>query len=170
VKPPPPADTTGGCPSCNRYTGPVPVCPYCDTRIPLPAALRLIRAAALLLASAGLLALWIASARLHPSSVRIGDIRPAMNGARLRVAGRVAGAPRGGREPGSLSFGVDDGSGRLRVYAGADAAPSAHPSAGDTVSVTGTLKISAGRDPVLFVRSPAHITVTAEGARGEPPE
>jgi hypothetical protein len=168
VRSPSPDEASGCCPACNRFTGPVPVCPYCDIPIPLPPALRLIKATAILLASAGLLALWLAASRLQPPLVRIADISPAMNYARVRVAGRVAGAPRSGRNDGSINFTVNDGSGRLRIYA--DTAPSPAPASGDGVAVTGSIKISAGRDPILFVHSPSHITVTGGQTEGGAPE
>lgn len=128
----------------------------------MPPALRLIKAAAILLASAGLLTLWLAASRLQPPVVRIADISPSMNYARVRVAGHVAGVPRQGRKEGSINFTVNDGTGRLRIYA--DAAPSPGPASGDGIAVTGSIKISAGSDPVLLVRSPAHIAMTERPA------
>ncbi len=165
----PPVREPGACPVCRRYTGPVPICPYCDVSIPLPPALKLIKAAAVLLAVAGLLMLWLAAARLQPADVRVVDLSPAMNHARIRVNGLVTGSPRSGREPGSLSFTINDDGHRLRIFASAAAAPSRSPGAGDNVTVTGNLKFTAGRDPVLFVRSAAHIVVPATGSEGPAP-
>ena len=168
MKPPVPDEAPGCCPACNRFTGPVPVCPYCDIQIPMPPALRLIKAAAILLASAGLSGLWLSASRLQPPIVRIADISPSMNYARVRIAGRVAGAPRSGRNDGSIHFTVNDGTGRLRIYA--DVAPTEELTSGDGIAVTGSIKISAARDPVLFVHSPSHITVTGRPTEGEPLE
>ena len=163
-----PDESAGCCPACNRFTGPVPVCPYCDIQIPLPPALRLIKAAAILLASAGLSGLWLSASRLQPPIVRIADISPSMNYARVRIAGRITGAPRSGRDADSVNFTVNDGSGRLRIYA--DEAPSPPLANGDGVAVTGSIKITAGRDPVLFVHAPSHIAITGKPTEGVPLE
>ncbi len=149
----------GTCPVCCRYTGPVPTCPYCDTSIPLPPALRLIKCSAFILAIAGLIFLWLAARRLQPESVSLGELSPAMNYATIRVTGEVVGTPRPGREPGSIGFTIQDGEHRLRIFSNAAATPEQAPERGAQVSVTGNLKFSAGRDPIMFIRRPEHIQI-----------
>lgn len=154
----PPVGTGGECPACNRYTGPVPVCPYCDMHLPLPPALRLIKAAAILLASAGLLALWLSASNRPPPALRIADIVPTMNYAQVCITGRIVGTPHSGRRPGSISFNIDDGSGTLHIFS--DTPLTVPLARDDSITVTGSLKLSVDRDPILFVHSPAHVIVT----------
>ncbi len=121
--------------------------------------MRLIKHTAFILAIAGLLFLWLAARRLQPQNVSLGDLSPAMNYATIRVSGEVTRTPRAGREPGSLGFTIREGEHRLRIFANASAAPQQAPERGTLVSVTGNLKFSAGRDPIMFVRKPEHIQI-----------
>ncbi|MDZ4198319.1 MAG: hypothetical protein U1E27_03445, partial [Kiritimatiellia bacterium] len=51
------------CPVCSAFVGPARLCPSCGARITHRASLRIFRAAAVLLATAGLGLLWMAARR-----------------------------------------------------------------------------------------------------------
>jgi hypothetical protein len=93
--------------------------------------------------------------------LKIADLRPALDGALIRVAGQATGDARTFREAGqlrSLSFTVDDGTGELAVVAdGQQAAQMALfdriPRAGDTLEVAGRLSIGAEGHNALHLQS-----------------
>lgn len=145
------------CPSCERFIGPIDVCPYCgadSARLPI---LRHLRRAALLLAVLGLAALYCFARHSHPPMVKMSAISPAMNFAVVRVSGQVSGAARffrEGEEVDHVEFSVGDGTNRVRVVAEgtvarALAANGGVPDAGEWVDVTGTLNVSAEAPPRL---------------------
>ena len=103
------------CPSCGRYVGPYESCPYCGARLSGRISLRVVKMAALVLATLGLAVLWWAARSVAVPAVSIGEIQGLMNLAYVRVEGTVARSVTFDPETGYLAFWLDDGTGELRV-------------------------------------------------------
>jgi uncharacterized OB-fold protein len=149
------------CTQCGRYVGPLPRCPHCGARQPQRISLRVLRLAAVLLATVGLFLLWLMAIHREIPLIKIADIQPTMNFALVRVAGQATGDARTFREAGkirSLRFMVIDGTGDLAVNAYGKAAEQMAlydriPRAGDPVEVTGSLTVSADENVSLRMQS-----------------
>lgn len=137
------------CPACERYTGMSVACPYCGLDTPHGTVLKRLRCAAIIVAGAGLLFLYLAAKSGQGRSMRIGDLNPHMDGATIRVAGRVATQPYvwpPNGPPAYVSFLLEDRTGVLgvsasRPLAGQLAAAGFLPQRGETVRVTGCLRV-----------------------------
>lgn len=149
------------CPQCGRYVGPLSRCPHCGARQPQRVSLRVLRIAALLLATVGLFLLWLMAINRDIPLIKIADIQPTMNFALIRVAGQATGDARTFRESGkirSLRFTVNDGTGDLSINAyGKQAEQMALfdriPRAGDSVEVAGSLTVGADENVSLRMQS-----------------
>lgn len=112
--------STADCASCGRYIGPVMTCPYCGADAEGRTSLRWLRIAALVFGVGGLgLLFWLARHQDIPLA-RIADLTPAMNTARVRIAGDIVTVPRTylrQNVPDYVTFDVSDESGTLTVAA-----------------------------------------------------
>ena len=123
--------------------------------------LRILSGAALLMALLGLALFWPIWFPHTVPLIKIAELKPAMNFALVRVAGKAAGNAQTFREGGqlrSLRFTVDDGTGALAVNAyGKPAEQMALfdriPRAGDAVEVAGSLSIVANAGVSLRFQS-----------------
>ncbi|MBL7114855.1 MAG: hypothetical protein ISS35_03745 [Kiritimatiellae bacterium] len=84
---------TGYCPSCERYISTSRSCPYCDCDAYCPPALGLLRIGAALLATLGLLLLYIFSTTRPIPTVKIAKLFPMMNYAVVQLSGTLATKP-----------------------------------------------------------------------------
>ncbi|MBU1694843.1 MAG: hypothetical protein KJ726_05365 [Verrucomicrobia bacterium] len=161
-----PAEIT--CANCGQFVGALTRCPRCGARVEKRMSVRLFRYAALALGTIGLGLLYLMAIHRELPVVRIGDIKPTMNFAYVRVIGTVAGDPRIFKEAGkvrSLRFTVDDGTGEISVTAyRAQAAALVEqrkiPSSGDHVEVAGSLSMTADDDVIMRLQVPEHLTLT----------
>lgn len=152
------------CPSCGRFTGPYPACPYCGARLKGRTPLRWLKVVALVLSTAGLAGLWFAATRAHIPRVPIGQLGGTMNMAYVRVEGHVTRGPEYDPSTEALSFWLADDTGELRVSAYRNEArdliaQQRIPSVGDQVSVAGTLRI---REDflALYLNAPDQLQIT----------
>jgi cytochrome c-type biogenesis protein CcmE len=126
--------------------------------------MRMVRISAVILATAGLILLYLAAKHHEPPLVPIDSITPVMNFAHVRVAGTVSKRPYKSRDGNTVSFTITDGSGALRVSAYRNVAKAllqdnaSLPAAGDRVELKGSLSISAERTPKLYLKSADHLT------------
>lgn len=158
----------GYCPSCERFIGPLDVCPYCDCASERQAGLRLLRILAVALSLGGL-ALLAASVR-HRETPRlaVAAIQPSMNFARVRFQGKIASTPRSGQTRSGeawYGFTLQDGTNRLRISAYGETATAliARPASagwatGVSVRAEGWLSVRAGQMPSLQIRNPGDLT------------
>jgi DNA/RNA endonuclease YhcR with UshA esterase domain len=134
------------CPSCGRFVGPVDACPYCGAAVKKRLPLRTIRIACLVLAILGIVFLIFAVSGTATPTAKIGNLEAPFNYAYVRLAGRVTRGPLYDPDSGTLRFYIADDTGELQVAAFRDVArqliaANNVPSAGDAVTVQGTLRI-----------------------------
>jgi len=154
------------CPSCGKFVGAYPRCPYCGCEHKLRMSIRFFRFFALAVSIGGLLLIWIAARGVKAPLVKVKDIGPMNSFAYVRVEGENT--RTSAYDDGGISFAVDDGTGTMRVQAYADVgkaltAMGLVPGPGDRVSVEGTIQFTEDRVKLL-VNVPEKVKVT----RGEP--
>lgn len=104
------------CPACGRFVGAAVKCPYCGAKVEKRMSLVALRWAAVLLATVGLVLLWLMAKTREPAAIRIGDIESTMNFGVVRLSGTVRGEPRPFKNGNGMSFYVADGTGSLIVF------------------------------------------------------
>lgn len=134
------------CSSCGRFVGPYATCPYCGAKLGGRISVRVVKLAAILLATVGLFALWWMARRIDVPMLSAADAMGTMNMAYVRIRGRVTRSLSYDPKSGYLAFWLDDGTGEVRVSAYRDAtrallAAGTIPALGDDVTVAGTLRI-----------------------------
>lgn len=152
------------CPSCGREVGSHVTCPHCGANLKRRLTLSLFGLLAIVLAVGGLALLYTVSLDTAIPAIRIGQIQAAMNYAYVRVEGEVTRLPKFDPDSESLTFWIDDGTGRMRVSAFKSDARALIdsgrvPLLGDRVSVEGVLGI---RDevPALTINSVDSLRLT----------
>ncbi len=160
-----PGDIT--CSSCGRFVGALTRCPHCGARVTKRLSVRVTRYAAVVLATVGLGLLYLMAVHKEIPTIKIGEIKPTMNFAYVRVVGRVSSDARmfkqGGRVK-SVRFEVDDGTGEIPVTAYAAQAKELVetkniPRLGDQVSVAGSLSVSADERILMRLQSPKQLLI-----------
>lgn len=154
------------CSHCGRYVGPLNKCQYCGAPIRQRLSLKFFRWAAVLLATIGLALLYLMSTLHEVPHIRIGEIETTMNFAYIHIEGEVPSDARIYSDAGlvsSLSFHVDDGSGRIQVRAYRKKArhlveSGTVPHKGDHVALEGSLNVSADRT-VLYLQVPEKLEI-----------
>jgi len=156
------------CPSCGRYVGPYKVCPYCGARLAGRTSIRVVKIAAILLATVGLAVLWLAATRAEVPLIQIGQAGATMNMAYVRLRGRCTRTPSYDPQDETLGFWIEDSTGEIyistyRAQTRQVIAAGRVPALGDQVEVAGTLRI---REDflALTVNVPEHLQI----ARAEP--
>ena len=134
------------CPSCGRFVGPYETCPYCGAQMEGRISVRWVKGAAVLLATVGLLGLWLLARTTEIPHVTAAEAQGTMNMAYVKVAGRITGNLTYDPESQYLGFWVEDESGEVRVSAYRDVteallAARKIPAPGDAITVAGTLRI-----------------------------
>lgn len=139
------------CGKCGFFVGALTRCPNCGARVPKRMSVMATRYAALLMAVLGLGLLYLMAIHRTVPLMKVSDIRPTMNFAYVRVAGKVSGDVRvykKGDRISSLRFFVDDGTGEIPVTAYRSQAETLAqqdklPRAGDQIEVAGSLAVMA---------------------------
>lgn len=155
--------SSGECPSCGRFVGPLEKCPYCGADIGQRMAIRVFKYGSLVLAILGLVVLRFVAAHSQAPTVEIGGLTGTMNWAFVRIEGLVTQQPSYDPEAETLRFWIQDGTGEITVVAYRSEAEvlldkDLVPSMGDQVAVEGTLRIKEGFQ-YLVVDVPQHTEV-----------
>ena len=135
------------CPKCGRFVGAVTKCPYCGSKVEKRMSLVAIRWAAVLLATVGLFLLFLMAKHREIPLVKLGEVKPTMNFAQIRVEGVVDSDARTFRTGGGMGFNFSDGTGTIMVFisqkqAQEMAEKNLVPKAGDQVNFAGGLNIA----------------------------
>ncbi|MDY7075565.1 MAG: hypothetical protein SXV54_01445, partial [Chloroflexota bacterium] len=111
--------TTSNCPSCGRYVGPYgdKACSYCGAHLTGRTSIRVVKIAAITLATVGLVALWLAATHAEVPLIQIGQAGSTMNMAYVRLEGHCTRAPSYDPESDYLSFWMEDDTGEIRISA-----------------------------------------------------
>ncbi|KKK71645.1 hypothetical protein LCGC14_2911840, partial [marine sediment metagenome] len=152
-------------PSCNRFVGVHTTCPYCGAKISKRMSVMLFKYGALAVAFIGLILLYLAARVVETKVIKVRDVIPSMSFAYVRVQGTVPFQPRIYPETKSLSFTVDDGTGRISIKAyGAVTEELIRtdklPKIGDWVDVAGQLQVKEERASMIIQR-PKEVKVTS---------
>lgn len=156
------------CSQCGRYVGPYEACPYCGARITGRIPIRAMKAAALVMASVGLVVLWLVATRSEVPLVEIGQAGATMNMAYARVEGWVVRGPTYYADSGYLALTLADDTGEIRVSAYSNEVEGLRalgqiPALGDRVSVAGTLRVRE-EGVALTINVPEHVEILRPAA------
>ena len=135
------------CPSCGRFVGAVTKCPYCGSKVEKRMSLVAIRWAAVLLSTVGLFLLFLMAKHREIPLVKLGEVKPTMNFAQIRVEGVVDSDARTFRTGGGMGFNFSDGTGTIMVFISQKQAQemverNLVPKTGDQVNFAGGLNIA----------------------------
>ena len=158
---PPPVPNASCCGSCGRFVGPYDRCPYCGATTRGRLSVRWVKGAALLLATLGLIALWLLARRTEIPTLSAGEATGTMNLAYVRLDGHVVRNINYDPGNGYLGFWLNDGTGEVYVSMYRDVtvtllSQNSVPAIGDRVSVAGTLRIREGMVS-MTVNVPEHL-------------
>ena len=165
-------DSTGNCPVCERYIGPVSKCPYCNAKNSQSPIMRTIRIIAILLATVGLFLIYVTAKHRQPPLVAIENITPSMNFAHVHIAGVVKRKPYISQDQDYISFRIYGNNSSLKVVAYRKVAENLInknllPSAGDRVDVRGNLNVSAQSKIKLYLKIPDHLTIITDNPKSD---
>ncbi len=155
------------CSSCGRFVGALTRCPHCGASVHKRMSVRVTRHAALVLGVVGLILLYLMATHKELTVVKIGDIKPTMNFAAVRIIGTVSSDARIFRQAGrvkSIRFDVDDGTGEIPVAAYQAQARGLMdqkkiPRMGDHVQVSGSLSIAADERILMRLQGPSQLVL-----------
>ncbi|MEW6069720.1 MAG: hypothetical protein AB1485_03810 [Candidatus Thermoplasmatota archaeon] len=159
------------CPSCERYIGPVEICPYCRAKVGKSRAYVALKYGSLVIAVLGILLLRQIAALQGVPQIAINDIKLESNYAYVEIRGVVCNPPSYFPEEygiGSLYFNVDDGTGIITIKSYPSTtkeilAQNKIPSFGDYVKVRAQVQIS-GTDTSLVLQSANGLSITRADA------
>ncbi|MEO0290939.1 MAG: OB-fold nucleic acid binding domain-containing protein [candidate division WOR-3 bacterium] len=161
------------CFNCGRYIGNKDICPYCGEEQLKPVGIEFLRWISLFLAIGGVIFLFISARTEAAPYVKVKDLKPTMNFAKVSMKGIVESSPYYEEEKGGyFSFWLNDGTGSIKVRAFRDVAKELiekdlYPSVSDSVFVTGTLyarenfilTINNGKDLKIKIQEPKNVKI-----------
>ncbi len=133
------------CINCGKYIGAREVCPYCGEEQPKPIGIEFLKWTSIIIATGGLIFLFISARVSEAPLIKIKDLKPTMNFAKISMKGIVESSPYYNEERGGyFSFWLNDGTGSIKVRAFKNVArelieKETYPCLGDSVYVTGIL-------------------------------
>lgn len=134
------------CGSCGRFVGPYEGCPYCGAEMAGRLSVRIVKIAAIVLATVGLALVWWSARGVPIPEITLGEAGGTMNLAYVRVRGRLSRGLTYDPESAYLGFWLSDETGEIHVncYEGVTQALMAEgrmPAVGDEITIAGTLRI-----------------------------
>lgn len=133
------------CFNCGRYIGNKDICPYCGEEQLKPVGIEFLKWISFILSICGVLFLFISARAENVPYVKVKDLKPTMNFAKVSMRGIVESSPYYDEEKGGyFSFWLNDGTGSIKVRAFRDVAKELiekdlYPTIADSVFLTGTL-------------------------------
>lgn len=155
-----PAETI--CPSCGKFVGAYTRCPYCGCEHKHRISIRFFRIFSIVISLGGIFLIWLAARGINAPLIKIKEISPLQSFAYVRIEGEVTRTST--YSDGGVSFVVEDTTGSLQVRAYADTGKmllkeNRVPSAGDRVSVEGTINFREDRGASMIVNVPEKVTI-----------
>jgi hypothetical protein len=152
------------CPSCGRYVGAYPTCPYCQASMQTRVSLKVVKLIAVTGSFIGLLLLWIGVKYQEIPKIQIGSIDYQNNMSVVRLEGTITDVRL---EPAkdSFRFTIDDGTGhatlsgfsKLKQFK--NAMGDNFPQMGDKISAAGNLNISDNFGVTMFLASARRVSL-----------
>ncbi|HPP87275.1 MAG TPA: OB-fold nucleic acid binding domain-containing protein [bacterium] len=157
-------DEEGLCPSCGYFAGSLLTCPRCGARTANKISLVIVKKIAVIGSIIGIIILWIAAYYKQPDTIMIGDIDEKMNGALVRVEGRVT-EYKEDKEKNTLKLKVDDGTGIIGINAFNKLSKLKEifgenlPKVGDKIEVIGTINQTQKFGAAMFLSVPERLKI-----------
>ncbi len=157
-------DARGACPACGYFVGAGPTCVRCGARIARRISVRLIRVISVVGSIVGVVALWFAAYSKQPHEVRVGSVDEMMNGALVKISGKVTAADEN-RDKNTLRLKVDDGTGEITASAFNKLSQfkkvlgDRMPGVGDEIELVGTLNVTQKFGVSMFLSVPDRVKV-----------
>ena len=151
------------CPSCGRYVGNYDVCPYCGAHVRTRVSLKVLKITAITISIIGLFLLWWVTSQKSVPTLVASEIQPTSNFSYVQMKGVVTKAPAYDSLSQTLSFPIDDGTGRIWIKAYGKQAEeivstNKLPKPGDTVSIEGTIRIK-GDFKYMIINLPEKLSI-----------
>lgn len=166
-------DEQGLCPVCGYFAGALFTCPRCGARVEKRISLRIIKIGAVVGSIIGIILLWIAAYAKQPLLVNIGDIDEKMNGALVKIVGKVVSYEEM-TDKNSLRMKIDDGTGQMSVSAFNKLAQLKKvfkenmPALGDKIEVIGSLSETQKFGLSMFLSVPERLKIVEKYQIKEP--
>ncbi|MEW5692324.1 MAG: OB-fold nucleic acid binding domain-containing protein [Candidatus Hydrogenedentota bacterium] len=157
-----PAEEEGQCPTCGYFVGSLLTCPRCGARPGKRISIRLLKIGSIAGSIIGIILLWLAAYAKNPIQIKVGDIDERMNGALVKIVGRVTSYEEN-TENNTLRMQVDDGTGEILLNAYNKLAQFKKvladnmPGIGDKVEVTGQINETQKFGVSMFVSIPERV-------------
>jgi len=164
------------CSNCGHFVGAALRCVHCGAPVQKRLSLRVLRWVAVLLATLGVVLLYLYAVRQRVPLVRIGNIGPLMNFAQVRLSGELVSTPycsRSGDQVRFAVFNLADGDDEVAVFMNAAAVREAQavgtlPAKGDRVEVQGVLNVKADGTCTLRLQSATGLRRLDRGGVAKP--
>lgn len=153
------------CPNCGQFSGPRSRCQHCGSSLNKRMSIRLLRYAAICLATLGLAGLYLMSTHSQTPTVPIDSIEPTMNFGRVCVEGKILAEPYIKKVKGKIQYAVikvADKTGQLSLFVKRNQVKSLIesdklPRSGDIIKVVGSLNLTANEEAKMYLRSAEHL-------------
>lgn len=159
------AEEEGLCPTCGYFVGIAPTCPRCGARPKKRIAVRAVRFISVIGSFIGIVLLWYAAYTKNAHDVKVTEIDEQMNGALVKVAGRVSSYEEN-LEKNTLKLKIDDGTGEIMINAYNKLAAfkkvlkDGMPRLGDEVEISGVISENQTFGISMFLSVPERVKVT----------
>ncbi|HOK41101.1 MAG TPA: OB-fold nucleic acid binding domain-containing protein [bacterium] len=157
-------DEEGLCPTCGYFAGSLLACPRCGASVNKKISLVLVKKISVIGSIIGIILLWYAAYLKQPITVNIGDIDEKMNGAFVRIEGKII-AYEENKEKNSLRMKIDDGTGIINISAfnKLDALKKIFkdrmPGIGDKVEIVGSINETQKFGISMFLSVPERLKI-----------
>ncbi len=134
------------CPSCGRFVGPYERCPYCGASLKKRTSLKILKYGSVIFSVLGLVVVYLFALSKPIPLVKVSQVNPSMNFAKVRMKGVAYRYPIMDAKEGRLYLYLSDGTGTFRVRAFGKTAKQAIErlrglSIGDEVNAVGKLTV-----------------------------
>lgn len=157
-------DEEGLCPTCGYFTGSLLNCPRCGARVEKRISVKIVKIASIVGAIVGVILLWVAAYLKQPQQIKVEDIDERMNGAYVKVVGKVVSYYEDVSKN-SLKMKIEDDTGQISINAFNKLAQfkKIHkdnlPQLGDLVEIAGSVSETQKFGVALFLSVPERLKI-----------